>query len=115
MLFLPQTLDAAALASAPASTSWYRRAAACRHSMSHAALLSLPALFRTRWTTIPRRHTLHRSQPGAGRTSRAVAESIGGFKVGIAWQGSTQHKGDRWRSIPLRQFAPLARCRGCVW
>jgi tetratricopeptide (TPR) repeat protein len=31
-----------------------------------------------------------------------------GFKVGIAWQGNPNHGGDRLRSIPLREFAPLA-------
>ena len=37
----------------------------------------------------------------------------GGFKVGIAWKGSDSHPGaDRYRSIPLRQFAPLASVPG---
>ena len=30
------------------------------------------------------------------------------MKVGIAWQGNPQYDGDRFRSIPLAQFAPLA-------
>jgi hypothetical protein len=36
----------------------------------------------------------------------------GGFKVGIAWQGNPNHKGDCYRSIPLAQFAPLAQVPG---
>jgi tetratricopeptide (TPR) repeat protein len=33
-------------------------------------------------------------------------------RVGIAWQGKSNHKGDRWRSVPLEQFAPLAQLPG---
>jgi Flp pilus assembly protein TadD len=32
--------------------------------------------------------------------------------VGLVWQGNTSHKGDRFRSIPLEKFAPLARVEG---
>ena len=35
-----------------------------------------------------------------------------GIKVGIAWQGSTTHREDRYRSIPLARFAPLAETPG---
>jgi hypothetical protein len=31
------------------------------------------------------------------------------IRVGIAWQGASSYRGDRQRSIPLAQFAPLAR------
>ena len=34
------------------------------------------------------------------------------FRVGIAWQGSPTFRGDRERSVPLAQFAPLARVPG---
>ena len=37
---------------------------------------------------------------------------IEGFKIGIVWQGSRVYRPDRWRSIPLAQFAPLARLPG---
>src|SRR5262249_46611746 len=33
-------------------------------------------------------------------------------RIGIAWQGNRYHKWDRHRSIPLVQFAPLARLPG---
>ena len=36
----------------------------------------------------------------------------GGFRVGIAWQGSKVHKGDRHRSVPLTRFAGLAAVPG---
>jgi tetratricopeptide (TPR) repeat protein len=35
-----------------------------------------------------------------------------GFKVGISWQGNPEFITDRFRSIPLREFAPLASVRG---
>jgi tetratricopeptide (TPR) repeat protein len=34
------------------------------------------------------------------------------FRIGIAWQGSPTFPGDRQRSIPLEQFAPLAKIEG---
>ncbi len=37
---------------------------------------------------------------------------IQGFKIGIAWQGASIFKYDWLRSIPLAQFAPLARLSG---
>ncbi len=37
-----------------------------------------------------------------------------GFKVGIAWQGNPEHKRDRWRSIPLSAFTPLAGVPGVM-
>ena len=37
---------------------------------------------------------------------------IDGFKIGIAWQGSSRYKMDRWRSFPLAELAPLARLPG---
>ena len=35
-----------------------------------------------------------------------------GFKIGIAWQGNPNFRFDRGRSIPLAEFAPLARISG---
>jgi ADP-heptose:LPS heptosyltransferase len=39
-------------------------------------------------------------------------KALDGFKIGIVWQGSKAHPGDRRRSIPLAQFAPLANVSG---
>ncbi len=38
--------------------------------------------------------------------------ALGGFKVGIVWGGSPAHPADRFRSVHLRQFAPLAAIDG---
>jgi tetratricopeptide (TPR) repeat protein len=39
-------------------------------------------------------------------------DQIPGFKIGIAWQGEPVFKYDWLRSIPLSEFAPLARLSG---
>ena len=42
----------------------------------------------------------------------AELAAIEGFKIGIVWQGCARFSPDRWRSIPLAHFAPLARLPG---
>jgi Tfp pilus assembly protein PilF len=49
------------------------------------------------------------ASPLAGFGSAGASPSL---KVGIVWQGNTAHKGDRFRSIPLSKFAPLAAVEG---
>ena len=43
---------------------------------------------------------------------RTRLAAVKGFKVAIAWQGSRAYREDRWRSIPLEAFAPLAEVDG---
>jgi hypothetical protein len=43
---------------------------------------------------------------------RAELAGIDRLRVGIVWQGSKSHRGDRIRSVPLTQFAPLAAVPG---
>ena len=43
---------------------------------------------------------------------RAELAKVEGLRIGIAWQGSRDFLLDRVRSIPLAQFAPLARVPG---
>ena len=43
---------------------------------------------------------------------RKRLESVKGFRIGIAWQGSPTHKADRRRSVPLPLFAPISRVTG---
>lgn len=38
--------------------------------------------------------------------------SLPGFRVGIAWAGNPDHQHDRFRSVALEAFAPLARIPG---
>jgi tetratricopeptide (TPR) repeat protein len=75
-------------------------------------LLSAPFAFRTSASTIPCEVPYLWADPElTAQWGRELAE-IDGFKIGIAWQGSRDFCSDRWRSIPLAQFAPLARLPG---
>jgi tetratricopeptide (TPR) repeat protein len=77
----------------------------------HAPLMSLGGILGTTLETIPTPIPYLHADPD--RVAKWKAE-IGGdaFKVGVAWQGSLGHKGDRWRSVPLDLFAPLADVPG---
>jgi tetratricopeptide (TPR) repeat protein len=85
-----------------------------------APLMSLPMLLETRLTNVPAdmpylfadpllvekwKMELDRGQRTEDRGQRSV-------KIGIVWQGNSHHRLDRWRSIPLRQFAMLSELRG---
>lgn len=78
----------------------------------YTSLLSLPGLLGVDEATIPREvpyldvsaERVERWRPAVGR--------LPGFKVGVVWQGSPTLHGDRQRSIPLAQFAPLAAVPG---
>jgi Flp pilus assembly protein TadD len=91
----------------------------------HTPLLSLPGTFGTTLATIPAQVPYLRadtrlverwrrelvSLSSAGRE----AKGAGIFRIGIAWQGSPRHPGDRQRSIPLRNFAALLHVPGIQW
>jgi tetratricopeptide (TPR) repeat protein len=78
----------------------------------HAPLLDLPKLFRTDLTNLPASIPYVRAAPELiDRWQRRLAQ-FDGFRVGIAWQGSPTYVDDRYRSIPLVQFAPLAAVPG---
>ena len=52
--------------------------------------------------------------PEADRVAswRPVVAALPGLKVGIAWQGDPKHTWDRFRSVRLNEFAPLASVPG---
>ena len=76
-------------------------------------MLSLPGGARRRGGRHPVPGAVRDAGPGAGREmAAAVAPALPGLKIGICWQGSPTFKGDQFRSIPLGQFAPLARIPG---
>ncbi len=99
----------------------------------HAPLLSLPAIFGTTLATLPAQvpylttedslveHWRVRAGPDdRNRKRRRCGSSQGSslpgrarpFLIGIAWQGSPDHRFDHWRSFPLAQLAPLAELPG---
>jgi tetratricopeptide (TPR) repeat protein len=78
----------------------------------HAPLLSLPGILKTSLETIPARIPYLLPEPAMLQEWRKKLIGFDGFKIGISWQGSRTFRGDRFRSIPLRCFAPLAQIPG---
>src|SRR5262249_3918992 len=81
-----------------------------------APMLSLPGIFRTELATIPGTVPyLFADEKLVDDWQQKLAASMGertGIKIGIAWQGSPTHRGDRYRSLPLTQFEPIACVEG---
>jgi tetratricopeptide (TPR) repeat protein len=75
------------------------------------SLMSLPYVLRDSQPTIPGDIPYLWADPT--RTAK-WRERLGdhGFKIGIAWQGNPKYGGDRFRSIALKQFAPIAKVPG---
>jgi hypothetical protein len=94
----------------------------------HATLMTVPAILGTTLASLPGDFpyvsvdpaTIDRWRPlvdqslTAAYPEDAEGTAAGGrtFKIGIAWQGNPRNRIDRWRSFPLRQFAPLAELPG---
>jgi tetratricopeptide (TPR) repeat protein/glycosyltransferase involved in cell wall biosynthesis len=75
-------------------------------------LLSLPGIVGTTLDTIPADVPYLFADPQLVTRWRERLAPIEGFRVGIAWQGNPQYRGDRQRSVPLENFAPLAAIPG---
>jgi tetratricopeptide (TPR) repeat protein len=74
-----------------------------------APLLSLPGILGTDEATVPRNIPYLQARPERIAHWRTELERYQGLKVGIACQGRKEFPGDRFRSIPLEYFAPLAQ------
>jgi tetratricopeptide (TPR) repeat protein len=79
---------------------------------THVPLMSLPALFKTTFNTVPAAIPYLAAEPDRQGRWRKRLAGVPGFKVGIAWQGNPRHLWDGRRSAPLAAFAPLARVPG---
>ncbi len=79
---------------------------------AHCALLSLPRIFQMQLETIPTPVPYLFPEPERVSRWREVLRSIPGMKIGVAWQGNREFRGDRQRSLALRFFAPLAAIPG---
>jgi tetratricopeptide (TPR) repeat protein len=78
----------------------------------HAPLMSLPRLLHTMLATVPADVPYLEADPALVERWRERLASSDCFRVGVAWQGNPHHKWDRWRSVPLALFAPLAEVPG---
>jgi len=76
----------------------------------YAPLLSLPGIFGDEVETAPIPY--FRPDPERVAYWREELAGISGLKVGVTWQGSKAHKGDKLRSVSLTRFAPLAAIPG---
>jgi Flp pilus assembly protein TadD len=77
-----------------------------------AVLPSLPRLLGTTLETVPARVPYLAPDPARVDYWHAELAKYSGLKIGIAWKGSAANPKDRWRSVPLAQFTPLARLEG---
>ncbi|HEX4142602.1 MAG TPA: tetratricopeptide repeat protein [Pirellulales bacterium] len=75
-------------------------------------LLSAPGALGTVEATIPGQVPYLAADAELADRWRRELAGLDGFKIGIVWQGARDYTSDRWRSIPLAQFAPLARLPG---
>src|SRR6202040_214714 len=65
-------------------------------------LLSLPRILGTRLKNVPAEVPYLVADPALVDEWQRRVDAIAGRKVGIAWQGNPQHRGDKRRSMPLR-------------
>jgi tetratricopeptide (TPR) repeat protein len=82
---------------------------------SHAPLLSLPRLFHTTPANAPADVPYLVADPARVDRWRRELTPYSGFKIGIAWQGNPQYKGDRLRSFPVKLLEPVARVEGVLF
>ena len=75
-------------------------------------LLSLPGLLGTTVATIPAAVPYLHAEPERVQAWQRRLAAKPSFKVGVVWQGNPHFQWDRFRSIPLRAFAPLAQVEG---
>ena len=74
-------------------------------------VMSLPFRFGTDLETVPARTPYLFAEPEKVEQWKQVI-GVGGFRVGIAWQGNPNVRIDLGRSIPLREFFPLSQLSG---
>jgi hypothetical protein len=78
----------------------------------YTAMMSVPALLRINERTIPRTVPYLFAEPARVEVWRQPVRKLPGLKVGVCWQGNPLFRVDRYRSIPLRYYAPLAAVPG---
>ena len=79
----------------------------------HCPLLSLAGIFRTTLANIPNIVPYLRPDPALFKAWRQkLGPGDGQMRVGLAWAGNPQLKGDRTRSLNLQQLAPFAAAHG---
>ena len=75
-------------------------------------LLNLPGVLNATLDDIKCDEPYLKADPRLVQTWSERLANRPGLRVGIAWQGNPEYAFDRHRSIPLTEFAPLARVEG---
>ena len=78
-------------------------------------LLSLPSIFHTTLDNIPSQVPYLKAEPQLVERWRNRIASGGRYKVGLVWAGSSSHPKDRFRSLSLADFLPLAGIPGVAF
>ena len=78
----------------------------------HAPLLSLPLAFGTTLETVPANVPYLSVSADRAAAWRAKLSPDGRPLVGVSWKGSAAYAGDRQRSIPFADFAPVLEAPG---
>jgi hypothetical protein len=78
----------------------------------HFSLSYLPMLFGTEPTTVPAAVPYLHAEKDQIRLWRERLSHLPGRRVGLVWAGNVKYAGDRDRSIPLAQMAPVLRVPG---
>jgi tetratricopeptide (TPR) repeat protein len=83
---------------------------------THALLVSLPHIFQTNLSNIPRDIPYLQADPAdVDVWRRRLSELDPSLKIGLVWAGNPIHKKDRERSIAPAKLAPLGRVPGVRW
>jgi Tfp pilus assembly protein PilF len=78
----------------------------------HVAMMSVPALLQIDERSLPRAVPYLFAEPPRVAAWGQAVRRLTGYKVGLCWQGNPLFPMDRFRSIPLAAFAPLAAVPG---
>jgi Flp pilus assembly protein TadD len=78
----------------------------------HAPLMSVPGILGTSVAVVPAPVPYLFAEPALVARWQQELAPLTGFRVGVCWQGNPRHAGDRRRSFPLSQLAPLAELPG---
>ncbi len=79
---------------------------------THIELMSLPLLFGTRTESVPQNVPYLQPPDDLVAYWRREMDTINAFKIGVVWQGNPKYRGDRHRSMPLANLAPLSAVPG---
>ncbi|MCH8830167.1 MAG: tetratricopeptide repeat protein, partial [Planctomycetes bacterium] len=78
----------------------------------HTSLLSLPGILNLEFTALPDCVPYIFADRRLHEHWQQRLQNVNGYRIGIFWQGNPDFQRDEFRSIPLKQFLPLAQIPG---